>query len=170
MLKPLVCLALAASALPALAAELSLKIEQPALAVAEYHRPYLAVWLEKTDSGAVTQLSVWYDQNKKDQAGQKWLKDLRQWWRKGGRDMAVPVDGIASATRAPGTHTLYWHSQKAPLNQLPAGEYQLMVEAAREGGGREVLRLPLSWPPKAARQQSSQGQQELGVVTVQVKP
>lgn len=170
MLKPLACLALAVAALPAMAAELSVKIEQPALSVAEYHRPYIAVWLEKADTGAVTQLSVWYDQNKKDNAGTKWLKDLRQWWRKGGRDLTMPVDGIASATRAPGTHTLYWNSQKAPLNQLAAGDYQLMVEASREGGGREVVRVPLSWPPKAARQTSAQGQQELGTVTVQAKP
>lgn len=163
-------LALALLAPPASAAELSVKIEQPTLSVAEYHRPYLAVWLEKTDGSAVTQLAVWYDQNKKDHAGAKWLKDLRQWWRKGGRDLAMPVDGVAGATRAPGVHTLYWNSQKAPLKQLPAGDYQLMVEAAREGGGREVVRVPVSWPGKTPRQTSAQGQQELGTITVQVKP
>ena len=163
-------LALALLALPASAAELSVKIEQPTLSVAEYHRPYLAVWLEKTDGSEVTQLAVWYDQNKKDHAGAKWLKDLRQWWRKGGRDLAMPVDGVAGATRAPGVHTLYWNSQKAPLNQLPAGDYQLMVEAAREVGGRELVSIPFEWPAKQATSLSAKGSSELGQIKLDLKP
>lgn len=164
-------LALALAVLPAAAAELSVRIEVPQLPVAEYHRPYLAMWLERSDQSApITHLAVWYDQKKKDNAGTKWLKDMRQWWRKGGRDMATPMDAVTSATRAPGVHNLSYTAGKAPLGNLAAGDYVLLVEASREAGGREVLRIPLSWPPKSAHSASAKGQEELGAVTVQLKP
>lgn len=160
----------AALAGPAHAAELSVKLELPRLAVAEYHRPYLAVWLEKAaDQAFAGNLVVWYDLKKRDQGGTKWLKDMRQWWRKSGRDLQWPVDGLSGATRAPGEHTLQL-GQAAALAQLPAGEYQLVVEAARENGGREVLRLPLQWPPRAAQRAQAQGEHELGKVVLEVQP
>lgn len=163
-------LAFALAATSATAAELSVKIDIPQLPVAEYHRPYVALWLEKADGAPATQLAVWYDQKKRDNGGAKWLKDLRQWWRKGGRDLEVPLDAVTSATRAPGLHTLSYASAKAPFDKLAAGDYTLFVEAAREAGGREVVRVPLSWPPKEARSASAKGQEELGNVTVQLKP
>lgn len=170
MNKRLLTLLLAAlGTLPATAAELSVKIDLPQLQVAEYHRPYIALWLEK-EGGAVTHLAVWYDQKKKDNGGTKWLKDLRQWWRKGGRDLQVPVDGVTSATRAPGLHTLNFTVGKAPLDSLAAGNYTLVVEASREAGGREVVKLPFAWPVKEARTVSDKGQEELGNVSLQIKP
>ena len=30
-------------------------------------------------------------------------------------------------------------------------DYKLVVEAAREAGGREVVKVPLQWPPKSAQ-------------------
>jgi len=45
-----------------------------------------------------------------------------------------------------------------------------MVEAAREAGGREVVKVPLQWPPKSAQNLTGQGKEELGAVVVQVKP
>ncbi|HTJ96928.1 MAG TPA: DUF2271 domain-containing protein, partial [Rhodocyclaceae bacterium] len=106
-----------------------------------------------------------YDLKKKDNGGTKWLKDMRQWWRKSGRDLQMPVDGVSGATRAPGEHTLSF----APGN-LPAGEYQLVIEAAREAGGREVVKIPFVWPPKSSKASTAQGKEELGNVSVQVKP
>lgn len=164
-------LALALAALPVAAAEMSVRIELPQLQVAEYHRPYLAMWLERADQSApITHLAVWYDQKKKENGGTKWLKDMRQWWRKGGRDMATPMDAVTSATRAPGVHNLTYTAGKAPIDKLAPGDYQLLVEASREAGGREVVRIPVSWPPKAAQSASAKGQEELGTVTVQLKP
>jgi hypothetical protein len=56
------------------------------------------------------------------------------------------------------------------LSSLPAGDYEIVVEAAREGGGREVLRLPLQWPLKSAAAAKAQGEHELGAVSLQAKP
>lgn len=155
---------------PAVAAELNVKVEIPKLTVAEYHRPYVAMWVERADQSPATTLAVWYDVKLKDAEGTKWLKDMRQWWRKAGRDMQMPMDGVSGATRAPGEHAVTFTDGKAPLGKLPAGEYQLVVEAAREVGGRELLKVPFSWPPQGAKSAQAKGQHELGAVTVSVKP
>jgi hypothetical protein len=165
-----IALSLPLASATAMAADLGLKLEIPQLNVAEYHRPYVAVWLEGADQKVVTNLSVMYDLKKRDNAGTKWLKDMRQWWRKSGRDLSMPVDGVSGATRAPGEYTLSFPGAKAALDSLPAGEYQLVVEAAREAGGRELVRVPFQWPPKAAASIPAKGKEELGNVAVQLKP
>ncbi|MFG6447462.1 DUF2271 domain-containing protein [Roseateles sp. BYS180W] len=152
------------------AAELQLKLELPRLNVAEYHRPYVALWLEKPgEPGAAAQLAVWYDLKKPNQGGSKWLRDLRQWWRQGGRQLNLPADGVSGATRAPGEHVIRLDKHPA-LAALPAGQYELVVEAAREAGGREVQRLPLSWPIKTTARAQAQGEHELGQLQLTLKP
>ncbi|MCY1228064.1 hypothetical protein D9M68_917410 [compost metagenome] len=95
---------------------------------------------------------------------------MRQWWRKAGRDLSMPADGISGATRAPGEHTVSFRDGKNPLGKLPAGDYQLVVEAAREVGGRELVRVPFTWPPQSAQTARARGDHELGGVTVDLKP
>jgi hypothetical protein len=153
----------------AMAADLALKLEIPQLNVAEYHRPYIAAWMENADQKVVANLAVLYDTKKKDNGGGKWLKDMRQWWRKGGRDVAMPMDGVSGATKAPGEHTLTFPLAKDGLDKLPAGQYQLLVEVAREAGGREVVKVPLTWPLKPAQLASAKGKEEVGAVSVQLK-
>jgi hypothetical protein len=157
-------------AAPALAADLEISIEIPKLDVAEYHRPYVAVWLEGPDKKVAANLAVWYDVANRNQEGDKWLKDLRQWWRRTGRTLTVPADGLTSATRAPGTHDIKFDATHPALKDLAAGEYELVIEAAREVGGREVLRVPLQWPPEKGTTASAKGEHELGSVAVTVKP
>ena len=157
-------------ATPALTADLELSLEIPRLTVAEYHRPYVAVWIENPDKTAVKTLAVWYDVKLKNNEGQKWLKDMRQWWRRAGRDMSLPADGVSAATRAPGKHQVVFKGGAAPLGKLPAGQYNLVVEAAREVGGRELQRLPFSWPPRSASTVTAQGSHELGALSVELQP
>lgn len=152
------------------AAELALKLELPRLPVAEYHAPYVAVWLQRAgDPTFAGHLAVWYDLKKKDNGGAKWLNDLRQWWRQAGRDARMPIDGVTGATRSPGEHLVQLGGARA-LATLPSGDYELVVEAAREGGGREVVRLPLRWPATVAQQAQAQGGHELGRVSLQATP
>ena len=152
----------------AFAADLDIRVEIPRLDVAEYHRHYVALWLEKPDQSHVANLAVWYDLKLKDKEGEKWLKDMRQWWRKSGRSLEMPVDGVSAATRAVGTHQLSYKGSEAPLKSLPAGDYNLVVEAAREVGGRELLRVPFTWPQASTA--SAQGATELGTITLTIKP
>lgn len=157
--------AVSAAAAPALAADLSVSVELPRINSASYHRPYVAVWIEKPDQTAAQTLAVWYQQTRNSEGdGKDWLKDLRTWWRKGGRAMAMPADGVSGPTKAPGRHAVTVPG--ARLRSLPAGQYNLVVEAARELGGREVVRVPFRWG--AANAGSAAGSTELGAVRVAV--
>ncbi len=157
---------------PVLAAELSISVEVPQLQVAEYHRPYVAFWLER-DGAHAANLAVWYQLEKNGQdaeKGEEWLKDMRQWWRRSGRNLEMPVDGISGATKAPGVHNLTFTPGQGVLADLPAGEYQLVVEAAREVGGRELLKLPFQWPPAQKETLSADGSSELGTLNLTLTP
>ncbi len=149
----LVLLAGAVSA-PAVAGTVTVTV--PRLNVAEYHRPYVAIWLEPVGGGAARTLAVWYDVKKKgNEPGTKWLSDLRAWWRKGGRSLNLPADGVSGATRAPGQYTI-----PLPADIKP-GQYVLNVEAARETGGRELVTVPIT-----AAGGRATGKSELGAVAV----
>ncbi len=141
---------------PATAATVTITI--PRLKVAEYHRPYVAGWLEPAGGGAARTVFVWYDIKKGGaEPGTKWLADLRSWWRKGGRNLSLPANGVSGATRAPGTY-------QVPLPaDLKPGQYVLNIEAARETGGRELVQVPITVPGKGG---TASGKSELGTITV----
>ncbi|MCG8277354.1 DUF2271 domain-containing protein [Stenotrophomonas sp. NLF4-10] len=162
---------LLATAPAAYAASIDVNVEVPKLNVAEYHRPYVAVWIENAEQKAAANLSVWYQQTSNNEGhGTKWLPDLRQWWRKSGRNLQVPVDGVTGPTRPAGTHALSFGDSQPQLRDLPAGQYALVVEAVREVGGRELLKIPFTWPARTAQNGRAQGSTELGAVTLAIKP
>ena len=158
-------------AAPALAGEVAVSVQIPRLDVSEYHRPYVAIWLEGPDGAALGNLAVWYDVRKREgEGGAKWLKDMRQWWRRIGRETALPIDGVSGATRAAGDHVVRLPTDAAPFASLKPGTYEIAIEAAREVGDREVLRLPLAWPPQAPARAEARGSVELGTVSVTANP
>ena len=153
----------------AMAADLTVKFELPQLNVAEYHKPYVAMWIEKADGAVASTLSVLYDVKKKDNGGEKWVKDLRTWWRKAGRETQLPIDGVSGATRAAGSHTMSFGPARTGIDKLPAGDYKLVIEAAREAGGRELVRVPFTLPAKGKVAASASGKEELGAVSIEIK-
>lgn len=159
--------AFALTAGSAFAGDLRVDIEIPRVQAAEYHMPYVAVWLENPDQSAVATLQVWYDVAKRNSEGQTWLPEMRTWWRKTGRSLTLPADGVSGATRAPGHHTLTFRADNAALRNLPAGQYTIAIEAAREAGQREVVRVPFQWGGGATTA-TAQGTIELGAVNVAV--
>ncbi|MCH8500839.1 MAG: DUF2271 domain-containing protein [Aliidiomarina sp.] len=160
-------LSASAEAIPSM----TLDIEIPRLAVAEYHRPYVAIWLADERHQAVANLNVWYDISMANQEGETWLKDLRQWWRRSGRTLDLPVDGVSGATRAPGVHQVSFTQMAGDgtvFAQLPPGQYFIHVEAVREVGGREMLSFPVTFP-LSTNTYSQQGQHELGKVQLTIQ-
>lgn len=150
------------------AADLSVKFDLPQLNVAEYHKPYVAIWLERADQSVAANLAVLYDL-KKDAAGDKWVKDLRTWWRKAGRDAKFPLDGVSGATRPAGSQTMKFDGAKHGLDKLPAGDYKLVVEASREAGGRELVKVPFTWTGKGKVAANAAGKEELGAVALELQ-
>jgi hypothetical protein len=139
----------------------TLYIEIPKFNTSEYHAPYLATWIETKDRKPVIATSLWFDEQ------EKWLKDIRQWWRKTGRNQKTPYDGITGATRRPGMHKLKLSDSEISIALVP-GEYFLFIEAAREVGGREVLKIPFIWPIENHFNSSVQGKKELGKITLSI--
>src|SRR6185312_6337876 len=157
LIRTSLALSTAVAAVPALPAEATLRIQLPRLDLAEYHKPYVAAWIEKaSDQSFAGNVALWYDVNKRNNGGAKWLKDMRSWWRKSGHDTPV-VDGITGATRTAGEHAINLLDAKA-VAALAPGQYEVVVEAARENGGREVLRVPFEWPLKKPQSAKAQGQ------------
>jgi len=160
------------------AAEMNISVELPKLQVAEYPRPYVAMWIEREDQSFVANLSVWYQQKRgggaggqgAGESGTKWLNELRTWWRKSGREQTFPIDGVTGPTKPAGIQQVKLTGDKAPLASLAAGKYRLVVEAAREAGGREVVRVPFEWPGKSAQSVTGKGTSELGTVALNVSP
>ena len=157
----LFCLAAISSA--SLAADFTVDLEVPRLNVAEYHAPYVAFWVENADRSTIVPLGLWYDDR------EKWLKDIRQWWRRTGRSQSKPYDGLTGATRSAGNHTVDFGELES-LQKLPAGHYELVVEAAREVGGHEVVRLPFRWPARQPQTHQASGQNELGSINLTITP
>lgn len=154
-----------AFATPATAQSMDVTVTIPRLTVAEYHRPYVAMWLERA-AGAPRTIAVWYDFDMKNNEGTRWLRDVRQWWRASGRTMKFPADGVSGATRAPGAQKISFTAGSGSLGTLAPGQYTLVIEAAREVGGREMLRLPFAWPPKPGQTARAAGTTELGAVSI----
>ena len=149
-MRKLLCLAVPVmTAGAAHAGGIELTVEIPKLSVAEYHRPYVAIWIEDASGKVAANLSVWYDVDLKDSEGEKWLKDIRQWWRRTGRSLEMPLDGVSSPTKAPGAN-------------------KLIVEATREVGGKEMVEVPFKWAPGTEATTRAKGKEELGAITLKL--
>ena len=152
-------------AAPATAQTMDVTVTILRMSVAEYHKPYVAIWLEPAAGGART-LAVWYDFDMKNNEGTKWLRDVRQWWRVSGRSMRFPADGVTGATRAPGPQRISFTAGRGALGAMAPGQYTLVVEAAREVGGRELVRVPFAWPPRPGQAARASGSAELGAISI----
>jgi hypothetical protein len=60
--------------------------------------------------------------------------------------------------------------EQAQLQNLPAGNYRLRVEAAREVGGRELINLPFTWPQTKTTTFKQAGNSELGAISFTINP
>jgi hypothetical protein len=96
------------------------------------NNPYIAVWVEDPDGNLVDTISLWFEQGK----GVRWLPDLRRWYAAsdGGDDTTM-----SGATRVAGSYTVAWDGTDLDGNAVPAGDYVLHIEAAREHGPYELV-------------------------------
>jgi len=136
----LACALLFCSALPVYAeSNFSISLTLPEITSGQYHRPYTAVWIENNKGKHVKTLALWSEPK-----GQKWLKDIRRWWRKIGRTDAQWVDGISSATRPAGEYSLSWDLTNEQHIKVNNEDYKVFIEVVREHGGRNILKHSFS--------------------------
>ncbi|MPY24624.1 DUF2271 domain-containing protein [Shewanella psychropiezotolerans] len=116
-------------------AGLDIEVNLPEITQGQYLRPYTAVWIENAKGKHISTLALWrWDE------GYKWLKDIRRWWRKAGREDSQLVDGMSSATRPAGKYQLHWDMTDVDGHAVPNGKYTLLMEVVREHGGRDLVR------------------------------
>ncbi|WP_406700384.1 DUF2271 domain-containing protein [Singulisphaera sp. Ch08] len=116
------------------------EIQRPEGASGRYRRPYVAVWVEDKEGASVRTLILWAQKNARSQ----WVPDLRRWYR--GDQARRLVDEfdlrktLSRATRPPGKYDAIWDGKDDHGRQLPAGEYTVNLEAAREHGTYQSIR------------------------------
>lgn len=129
-----------------------LELEIPKMSATNYRAPYVVVWITDAQKKLIRTLHVWGDDK-------KWMDTNYVWWRRYGRKMEV--DSTAQPSRKPGQYRLNWDGKNDAGQQVPAGEYIVHVEAAREHGEHSYQSFPLSATPKPSVQQRP-AEQELG--------
>ena len=147
--------------LPATASELEIALQLPKISEGQYHRPYVAVWVEDSSEKSVRLIEIWRE--KPD-----WIKDLRRFWRKTGRADQPLVDARTGATKGPGQYRLRWDGKDDQGVAVPNGEYQLVIEAAREHGGRQLVKQKFNWDGTAVAASVAAGN-EIGQVQLSRK-
>lgn len=114
-------------------ATMDIEFVVPHIEASIYARPYIAVWIEDSKRQPVRTLQLWVGKD-------EWLKDIRSWWRKVGRNDRAVVDAVTSATRPAGQYRFSWDGLDQKGQPVEQGDYTFYVEVVREHGGRNYLR------------------------------
>lgn len=118
------------------------EINRPSPGGGRYRRPYVVVWIEDRHGRSVRTLALWVSSGG---AGPfQWIPDLKRWYaadeeRKRHDDRELVLT-IARPTRPPGKYRVIWDGKDDSKRSLPAGEYTISIEAAREHGTYQVIR------------------------------
>jgi hypothetical protein len=118
------------------------EINRPEAEAGRYRRPYVVVWVEDKDGNLVRTLSLWVSMGG---AGPfQWMPDLKRWYdadrERKLRDNKELFFTIARPTRPPGKYRVIWDGKDNFKQPLPAGEYTIWIEAAREHGTYQDIR------------------------------
>ena len=155
MKKTLLASTLLAASASVNAAELEVSFQLPQFDVENYNKPYVAIWAESKEQNKT--LLLWHLKRSKND---KWLSDIRRWWRKIGRYGEAEIDGVTGATKGPGDY-------KVKLNSGDLSQFKLLFEVVREDGGRSLIKQSVD-TSKGPHSLSVSGKQEIGDITIKV--
>ena len=138
---------------------LDIDVTLPRFNVSNYHGPYASVWLTGEDAQLVKSLLIRGD-------SQRWLTELRVWWRKIGRTHEDFIDGFAGATRKNKPLHVHWDGFDEQGRPVTDKKLVLNVEVAREDGGRNYQKIPLDLNALIKQPLHTAGKGEIGDITV----
>lgn len=128
--------------------QIDLEINQPD-GGRRYRRPYVAIWIADKDGKAVRTLALWVQSGG---PGPKWIPDLKRWFRDDRtRRQAQALDlvrTVAEPTRKPGQYQLVWDGSNDQGQLVPPGDYEVLIEAAREHGTYQLIRKTVTFDAK----------------------
>ena len=130
----------------------------PNIEASIYARPYVAVWIEDKQRKPVRTIQLWVGED-------EWLKDLRSWWRKVGRNDRAVVDAVTSATRPVGQYRFSWDGLDQQGKRVEQGDYTFYVEVVREHGGRNYIRQKIQLAEEGFNMQL-EPTEETGLITL----
>jgi len=90
-------------------------------------RPYVAVWVQDSNTNLVRTITVWGSQ-------WRWLQELNTWWKVGDKYTDAYAQSITRATRAPGNYVIAWDGLNDKKQPVPQGKYKIFLEINREHG------------------------------------
>jgi thiamine biosynthesis lipoprotein ApbE len=109
--------------------------------VRRYRRPYVAIFIEDKDGLSVR--TLWLSVQAKS-PGPRWIPDLKRWYKDDQVRRLVDdtdlVETTARPTRPPGKYDVAWDGKDDQGKPVPAGEYTINIEAAREHGTYQLIR------------------------------
>jgi len=120
----------------------SFEINRPEGGGGRYRRPYVVVWVEDKDGFPVRTVSLWVSQGG---AGPfQWVLDLKRWYKSDkARKKVDPQELVLTMsrpTRPPGQYTVVWDGKDDRGKPVAAGEYTVLIDAAREHGTYQGIR------------------------------
>jgi thiamine biosynthesis lipoprotein ApbE len=122
------------------------EINRPEVEQRRYRRPYVVVYIEDETGHVVRHLLMWVSMS--GSGPDQWLPDLLRWYRSdAGRtriERRNKAYAIGRSTRPPGRYSIAWDGKDDGGRPLPRGSYTIFVEAAREHGTHQVIRMPVS--------------------------
>jgi hypothetical protein len=118
-------------------AQMDIEFNIPKVEASAYTRPYVAVWIEDKQGKPVRTLQLWVGED-------EWLKDLRSWWRKVGRNDRAVIDAVTSATKPVGQYNFTWDGLDQNGKTIEQGDYTFFAEVVREHGGRNIVRQKIT--------------------------
>ncbi|MEW4569987.1 DUF2271 domain-containing protein [Tautonia sp. JC769] len=122
------------------------EINRPEVEQRRYRRPYVVVYIEDETGHVVRHLLMWVSMS--GSGPDQWLPDLLRWYRSdAGRtriERRNKAYAIGRSTRPPGRYSITWDGKDDGGRPLPGGSYTIFVEAAREHGTHQVIRMPVS--------------------------
>jgi thiamine biosynthesis lipoprotein ApbE len=118
------------------------EINRPEATEGRYRRPYVAIWVEDKNGFPVRTLALWISFGG---AGPfQWLPDLKRWYKGDIDRKRVEKKEIlfivSRPTRPPGRYKVIWDGKDNQGRPLPAGDYTVTIEAAREHGTYQSIR------------------------------
>ena len=117
---------------------ISIDITLPLFDIADYRGPYVSVWISDEKNRLVKSLAL-------RGTSERWLGELRTWWRRVGRKNEGLVDGFAGATKKNAPLHIEWDGLDDFGQSANSSSLILHIEVAREHGGRSYEKIPFTF-------------------------
>ncbi len=139
--------------------KMRVKYRVPEIDISDYEYPYIVAWVTDTQNKPIKHLLMLGD-------SPRWIEENYVHWRRVGRKQPAVIDHVARPTKPPGVYDIEWDGVDDHGRPVEQGEYILHIEASREHGGHQYVKLPVNFSNKADVWSVDPGS-ELGEISIE---